>query len=150
MPRLPLLPRRNAWRVGSRSLILALVVAARLPAATVLTGDVTPALPWSLTTSVSIGSTSAGTLAVDDGSVLSSLDATLGADPGATGTATVAGAGTTWINNSRLDLGNSGSGSLRAPSRMVGVRSRDIGESWKKKTVGRGHPSLTHTRHENL
>jgi T5SS/PEP-CTERM-associated repeat protein len=108
-----LLPAAIAGRDFALPLLLALALAARLPAATVLTGDVTPALPWSLTTSVDIGNTSAGTLAVDDGSVLSSLNATLGDAAGATGTATITGVGSQWINGFPLYVGDFGSGTLR-------------------------------------
>jgi T5SS/PEP-CTERM-associated repeat protein len=100
--------RANAWLLGTAALILALVSAPSLPAATVITGDVTPALPWSSSTQPRIGVTSAGTLAVDGGSVLSSGLGKLGVDPGSTGTATITGAGSAWNNSSELYVGNSG------------------------------------------
>jgi T5SS/PEP-CTERM-associated repeat protein len=112
MHRPSLLPTKHARRIGSLALFLALAIVARLPGATVLTGDASPALPWSSSTSAQVGIIASGTLTVDGGSVLNALSATLGVDSGADGAATVTGAGSRWIN-SLLYVGNSGSGALR-------------------------------------
>ena len=113
MRRLPLLQTKNAWWVGTLALILALGFAPRLPAATVITGDVAPVLPWSSSTTPKIGITGVGTLAVDGGSQLSSGLSYLGYNAGSTGTATITGAGSKWTNSSELKVGYDGSGSLR-------------------------------------
>jgi fibronectin-binding autotransporter adhesin len=113
MPRPSLLPIKSAWWVRSLPLILALASAPKLPGATVITGDVTPGLPWSAATEPNIGVTGIGTLTVDGGSQLSSGTATLGVEPGSTGTAMITGAGSGWTSNTTLYIGDSGSGALR-------------------------------------
>jgi T5SS/PEP-CTERM-associated repeat protein len=112
MPRPPLPKAEHAWWVWSLALILPLALAPSLPAATVITGDVTPALPWTNSTNPRIGNTGAGTLAVDGGSQLNSGVSYLGDQPGSTGTATVTGAASKWTNGSGLTVGRSGSGAL--------------------------------------
>jgi fibronectin-binding autotransporter adhesin len=113
MPRPPLLKAENAWWVGALPLILALAFAPNLQGATVITGDVTPALPWSDSTTPHIGITDAGALAVDGGSQVVSGLGLLGYNAGSTGTATITGAGSKWTSSSRLYVGYSGSGALR-------------------------------------
>jgi T5SS/PEP-CTERM-associated repeat protein len=113
MQRPPLLQTENAWWVCSLPLIVALAFAPRLPAATVVTGNVTPPLPWNAVAEPKIGYFGAGTLAVDGGSQLISGTATLGDWAGSTGTAMITGAGSKWTNSSTLNVGNSGSGAFR-------------------------------------
>jgi T5SS/PEP-CTERM-associated repeat protein len=108
----PRLQTANAWLLGTATLILALASAPSLPAATVITGDVTPALPWNFLTDPKIGNTGAGTLTVDGGSQLNSGVAYLGHQSGSTGTATITGGGSTWSNNDALVVGRSGNGLL--------------------------------------
>jgi T5SS/PEP-CTERM-associated repeat protein len=103
---------RTVMRIAAPFLILVLVFAPTLPAATVIIGDVTPALPWDFLTDPRIGINVTGTLAVDGGSQLSSDDASLGYNSGSTGTATITGAGSKWINSSDLYIGRSGNGAL--------------------------------------
>jgi fibronectin-binding autotransporter adhesin len=103
----------NAWLLGTAALILALVSAPSLPAATVITGDVTPALPWTSTTDPRIGDTGAGALIVDGGSQLNSDSSRLAVSAGSTGTATITGVGSKWINSSSLNVGAFGSGAIR-------------------------------------
>jgi T5SS/PEP-CTERM-associated repeat protein len=103
-----------AWLLGTAALILALGSAPSLPAATVITGYVTPALPWSSLTKPQIGYTGVGTLAVDGGSQLTSGSSRLGLNAGSNGTATVTGAGSKWTVSNTLSVGYSdGSGTLR-------------------------------------
>ena len=85
----------------------------RLPAATLVTGDVTP-LPWNGSTDSYIGFSGEGTLAVDAGSQLESRYARLGFNSGSTGAATISGIGSTWNNSSELYVGWYGSGTLTA------------------------------------
>src|SRR5262245_50284791 len=113
MRRLPPLHSKNARWVGALPLILALAFAPKLPGATVITGDVTPALPWSSSTNAKIGINGAGTLTVNAGSGLTSRDGTLGVNAGSTGTATITGAGSKWTNGPQFYVGYYGSGSLR-------------------------------------
>ena len=135
MPRPPLLKAESAWWVGSLALILSLAFAVRLPAATVITGDATPALPWDNLTTSRIGETSAGTLVVDEGSQLDSGFGTLGYMAGSTGTATITGAGSKWSNLQAIYVGNSGNGELyvkaggevNSPSGWLGVRPGSTG-----------------------
>lgn len=103
----------NARQLATLFVVLALVCAQQLPAATVLTGDVTPELPWDYETSPEIGITGVGELVVDQGSELFSGGATLGISPGSTGTATITGAGSAWHNSTTLYVGESGNGELR-------------------------------------
>jgi T5SS/PEP-CTERM-associated repeat protein len=112
MPRPPLLKAEHAWWLSSLALILPLAFVPRLPAATVITGDVTPALPWSASTDPRIGNTGAGTLTIDAGSQLSSSTAILGAATTAMGTATITGAGSKWTTDFGLRVGDGGSGAL--------------------------------------
>jgi T5SS/PEP-CTERM-associated repeat protein len=116
MPRPPLLPNENAWWVGTLALILALAFAPSLRGATVINGDVTPALPWSASTDPWIGVTGTGTLAVDEGSQLNSGIGYVGYYPGSTGSATITGAGSKWTNRYALAVGLSGSGAVRVES----------------------------------
>jgi T5SS/PEP-CTERM-associated repeat protein len=106
----PRQPTANAWLLGTATLILTLAFAPNLPAATVITGDVIPALPWNFLTDPKIGNTGAGTLTVDGGSLLNSGVAYLGDQPGSTGTATITGGGSTWFNNDALIVGRFGNG----------------------------------------
>jgi T5SS/PEP-CTERM-associated repeat protein len=113
MRRLPLLHSKNAWWVCTAPLILALAFTPKLQGATVITGNVTPALPWNSSTTAKIGVTGAGTLTVDSGSGLTSRDGTLGVNAGSTGMATVTGAGSKWTNGPQFYVGYYGGGSLR-------------------------------------
>ena len=92
-----------------------LTSATTLPAATVVTGDVTPPLPWGTSTDARIGSTSSGTLSVDAGSRLSSNSAQLGYSSGSMGAATITGPGSKWTTSTNyfFNVGYLGSGVLR-------------------------------------
>lgn len=107
------LPTVKLSSVCTLPFILALFFAPRLQGATVAIGDVTPALPWTSTTSPQIGVTGAGTLTVDAGSQLVSNRSVLGYDNGSTGVATVTGAGSAWDNDLELHVGYGGNGALR-------------------------------------
>jgi T5SS/PEP-CTERM-associated repeat protein len=113
MPRPPLPKGEHAWWISALALILSLGFAPSLPAAAVVTGDVTPALPWTTSTLPRIGNTGAGTLAVGGGSQISSSSAYLGYNSGSTGMAVITGAASTWTHSSTLYVGRSGSGALR-------------------------------------
>jgi fibronectin-binding autotransporter adhesin len=112
MPRPPRPKAEHACWVWSLALILPLAFAPRLPAANVITGDVTPALPWGASTLPKIGNTGEGALAVDGGSELMSGPSYLGYNAGSTGTATITGVGSRWFNSSTLVVGYSGSAEL--------------------------------------
>jgi fibronectin-binding autotransporter adhesin len=112
MPRPPLLPSKSAWWAYSLSLILTLALAPKLPAATVITGDVTPDLLFTIYFPFKIGVTGVGTLAVDEGSDLTSRESVLGVAQGSAGTANIIGPGSSWDNNGDLTIGESGSGML--------------------------------------
>jgi len=97
-----------------------LLVCSSLPAAIVQTGDVVPdANSWFSFTTGYIGRTSDGSVLVDGGSELTSREAILGRDAGATGTATVIGTDSRWTNigsssfgDGNLFVGNNGNGIL--------------------------------------
>jgi fibronectin-binding autotransporter adhesin len=111
MPRPPLQKAEHAGWIRTLALILALAFAPSLPAATVITGDVTPALPWDSFTGPRIGDTGAGTLFVDaEGQVISG-PSEIGLNSDSMGAATITGAGSKWTN-STLVMGRFGSGSL--------------------------------------
>jgi T5SS/PEP-CTERM-associated repeat protein len=57
-----------------------------------------------------------GTLTIQNGSVVQSADGLIGYCRGASGAATVSGAGSTWVNTSGLYVGNAGSGTLSITS----------------------------------
>lgn len=84
-------------------------------AATVVTGDVTPALPWGVP-EVHIGDVARGTLSIDGGDVVHALDAYAGYAASATGDVTVSGAGSQWLMDDSLYVGNRGNGRLRVDS----------------------------------
>ena len=77
------------------------------------TGNVDPADPltWTSTTTAYIGQTATGTLIVNNGTISSSA-AYLGYNSGISGSATISGANSQWINSSCLYVGNGGSGTL--------------------------------------
>jgi T5SS/PEP-CTERM-associated repeat protein len=82
-------------------------------AAIVTTGDVDPADPaaWTSSTTGYVGNTSDGTMTVDLGSGVLSQYGYLGQNAGTSGTVTVHGVGSKWING-HLHVGDSGSGTL--------------------------------------
>ena len=84
---------------------------ATLQGGVVITGDVTPPLPWSSQTKAVIGETTHGTLRVDAGSLLSTGNAILGNYWLGVGDATVAGSGSNWTLY-HLVVGNGGKGTL--------------------------------------
>ena len=104
-----------------RHLLLLLLVplAFSLPAAFAgvsYTGDVSPdpiANPWTSSTNGRVGDTSDGTLTVNGGYGLLSSSGYIGYASGATGTATISGAGSTWTNSHDLYVGQFGSGTLK-------------------------------------
>ncbi|MCA9232296.1 MAG: hypothetical protein KDA57_16735, partial [Planctomycetales bacterium] len=98
------------WLTLSTAVVLA-AFCQLAQAATVVTGDVTPPLPWDASTTVFIGNTDIGTLAVDGGSELESSLAVLGYESTATGEATITGAGSHWTADGIL-VGIGGSGKL--------------------------------------
>ena len=95
-----------------------LSVSANTFAAITPTGDYTPTYngtddPWDIGgASMRIGDTGTGNLTIDAGSGVSNSYAYLGYDPGSNGTATVAGAGSTWNVNGTLATGYYGTGTL--------------------------------------
>lgn len=113
MHRLRLLQNGSDWRYTALPIIVAVMLAPRVPAATVISGDIVPSLPWDATTAARIGASGDGTLTVDGGSQLISNSGTLGSSVGSTGTATITGTGATWTNNSELRVGLSGQGALQ-------------------------------------
>ncbi|MCA9235695.1 MAG: hypothetical protein KDA44_09490 [Planctomycetales bacterium] len=110
--------------------VLSLAAATSVQCAAVLTGDVTPSLPWNSSSDVLIGDAENGTLAVDAGSELNNRYAYLGSSAGATGSATVSGNGARWTN-SALFVGQYGSGSLRveAGAQVSSVRGTGRGSA---------------------
>ena len=77
-------------------------------------GDILPADPsvWTSSTTGYIGQSSAGTVTVAGGSNLASGDAYLGFYSGASGLATISGAGSTWTNSNDLYVSYNGGGTL--------------------------------------
>jgi T5SS/PEP-CTERM-associated repeat protein len=63
--------------------------------------------------SLGAGFSGSGTLTIADGVSIRSYNGYLGFQSGSTGTATITGSGTKWINGSSLFVGNSGAGYLR-------------------------------------
>lgn len=112
--RRPMLQLRVA--ACSAALFYLLAVTTKAHSAAVITGDVTPSFPWTSSSDVLIGDAASGTLAVDAGSTLNSRVAYLGYSSGATGTATISGNGSDWINSWGFVVGREGSGSLRIES----------------------------------
>ena len=82
-------------------------------AAIATSGNVEPADPstWIWTTNGYVGNTSDGNMTIDSGSAVSSQYGYLGDDANATGTVTVDGSGSTWINEG-LIIGKLGNGFL--------------------------------------
>lgn len=76
--------------------------------------DIDPADPttWTSGTLGYIGTTADGSIQVNGGSELLSSDGVLGTDPGSTGKATIAGAGSQWNSTAGLYVGLSGGGTL--------------------------------------
>lgn len=101
---------------GAFALCLAIssvmVATVNVRSATVITGDVTPSLPWISSTDAKIGNTGLGTLTVSAGSVAHSDDVFLGYAVGASGSALVAGVGSQWNNSGNLYVGYEGTGDL--------------------------------------
>ncbi len=93
--------------------VCSLAFAATLPAETVVTGDVTPSLPWGPGIYAYVGNTGSGTLIVSAGSELASSFGYLGYESGARGAATVTGAGSWWSSKYGLEVGHHGGGTLR-------------------------------------
>ncbi len=83
-------------------------------AAFTATGNVSPTNPssWTSSTTAYIGNTSAGTLTVDSGNLLSSTGY-IGYGSTATGLVNIAGTSSTWTNSYSLYVGNSGNGTLK-------------------------------------
>jgi len=119
-----------------------------LSAAIVQTGEVVPdANSWTNFTFGYIGVTSDGSVLVDEGSVLTSRDASLGVDPGVTGTATVSGAGSRWTNSGfssgNLTVGDSGNGILTIEeggivTNNIAYLGRDSGSTGTATVTGAG------------
>jgi T5SS/PEP-CTERM-associated repeat protein len=99
------------WAIISAAVFLA-AFCHSTKAATIITGDVTPPLPWGNGTTARIGNPADGTLAVDGGDQLLSRVAYLGYGAGARGMATITGTGSKWTNSGNLLVGYYGSGSL--------------------------------------
>jgi T5SS/PEP-CTERM-associated repeat protein len=100
---------RHSWLV----LLLMTLLANPVIAAISQTGNVVPNVSnWTGGTVGRIGSTTDGSVTVDAGSLLMSRASSLGENPGATGTATVSGAGSKWTNSNPLFVGYAGTGSL--------------------------------------
>jgi T5SS/PEP-CTERM-associated repeat protein len=59
-----------------------------------------------------VGSSGTGTLTIQNGGGVTSLNGLIGADSGSTGTVTVDGAGSIWNSGSLLEVGRSGTGTL--------------------------------------
>jgi T5SS/PEP-CTERM-associated repeat protein len=101
------LPRTSRISLTSTlAIALSATITEVLPAATVVTGDVRPSLPWDSSTTANIGNNSSGALAVDAGSQLVSGSAHLGYDY--PGEATITGAGSRWTNSEALYVGRPG------------------------------------------
>jgi T5SS/PEP-CTERM-associated repeat protein len=82
--------------------------------------------PWNLAVELAVGSVANGSLTVDGGSDVTSAGGTVGSDPGVTGTVTVTGAGSTWVNSQGLLLGVFGTGKLDV---LAGGRVENQGAS---------------------
>ena len=101
------------WHSWLAPLLIGATLSASLPAALVQTGNVTPNVStWSSNTTAYVGQTSAGSVAINGGSFVTSFTGYLGYHSGSTGTATVTGAGSTWINSTALYVGYDGNGTL--------------------------------------
>lgn len=98
--------------VFSTALVLIWAITGAAWSAVVAGGDATP-LPWDSSTDVRIGDIGGGTLVADQGAQLAAGRAEVGYGPAATGSATVAGAGSLWTVDGTLLLGDDGTGSLR-------------------------------------
>ena len=97
--------------------------------------DVDPPDPatWTTSTDAHVGQTGVGSITVDGGSDLVSGWAQLGYNTGSNGTVTVSGAGSTWINGSRLVVGWEGGGTLNIAD--GGVVETDA-ETWVARGSG--------------
>ncbi len=92
-----------------------------VPAAIITVGDVNPAHdgsdPWNIIGELRVGDVNDATVIVNDGSGVTSFFGNLGNEASATGTMTVDGPGSTWINdiafgNTEVRVGNRGTGEL--------------------------------------
>jgi fibronectin-binding autotransporter adhesin len=101
------------------------------------TGNVQPNLPWNTNTGALIGRTSDGSLLVDGGSVLTSLDGNLGFNAGVTGEVTVADPGSQWNLRGALTVGRNGIGILN-----IEGGGQVIGDATTTPYLGRNAGSL--------
>ena len=85
---------------------------ATLQGGVVITGGVTPPLPWSSQTYAVIGDRTHGTLRVDAGSVLNTGSADIGLYGPAMGEATVTGTGSMWTISGNVNVGVQATGAL--------------------------------------
>jgi T5SS/PEP-CTERM-associated repeat protein len=68
---------------------------------------------WSINSTIFVGRSGSGMLSIEaGGQVVSGFKGYLGYDVGSTGTATIAGNGSTWTNSNQLYVGQSGNGTL--------------------------------------
>jgi len=83
-------------------------------AAITATGDVHPADPatWTSSTDAYVGKTGVGSVTVDGNSDVVLFWGYVGYSSGSTGVVTVDGAGSTWANDSELNVGHDGNGTL--------------------------------------
>jgi T5SS/PEP-CTERM-associated repeat protein len=97
--------------LAALAIACSLAIAPTLPAETIITGDVTPSLPWDSETDAYIGNTGSGTLTVSAGNELALRYGYLGYDSDAAGEATITGPDSQW-NSTVLRVGSTGSGTL--------------------------------------
>ncbi len=99
---------------------------------------------WTNTDDLFVGDGGDGTLDIQNGGAVSSADvAHLGSQSGATGIATVTGAGSTWTNGGVLSVGYLGNGTLNildggSASNTEGYVGREIGSSGTATVSGAG------------
>jgi T5SS/PEP-CTERM-associated repeat protein len=104
---------RSLYIVCGVSLLIGVLFGGQTFGAINTTGNVTPD-PTTTTSgdNIYVGDTTDGTMTVDSARDVDSVFSFIGDDVGATGTATVTGAGSTWTNSVYLHVGRWGTGTL--------------------------------------
>ncbi|MGH6763716.1 MAG: autotransporter-associated beta strand repeat-containing protein [Phyllobacterium sp.] len=114
-----------------------------------ITGDVNPTKPadatgnWTVGGPLYVGRDSTGELTIDAGGVVTGTFGHIGVEGGSTGTVTVKGAGSTWVNQQNLVVGDKGEGTLNimdggAVSSMFGYVGAVAGSTGTVMVTGAG------------
>jgi len=101
-------------------------------AAIIPSGDISPSYPvglpdpWNITGDLIVGNTAAGSMKIDNSSVVTDVNGFIAYDPAGSGIVTVTGPGSQWINSGVLHIGHSATGLLNISNSGIVTASSGV------------------------